>query len=110
MSKCQRLTRLCLAIGCANNNLSTISGNASRCVDSDHVVADNLEIGHFRATGEFDFCNGIETGTIDGNRLVGDNLGREERLDAQSDISRFCIVFRTGREGGSNENHGHQRA
>ena len=110
MSKSKRHMRLSLVIGCAHNNLTTISSNARWCVDSDHVVADNLEIGHFLATGEFNFSHTIKSGTIDGHGLVGDYLRREESLDAQAYVSRLGVFVRASCKCGSDENHRKQRA
>ena len=86
--------RLSLVVCRTNNNLTTVGGDARWCVDPDHVVADDLEISHFSATREFYFCHTIKTGTIDGHRLVGDDLRREERFNTQSDVGRFSVVFR----------------
>ena len=110
MSKSKRHMRLSLVIGCAHNNLTTISSNARWCVDSDHVVADNLEISHFLATGEFNFSHTIKSGTIDGHGLVGDYLRREESLDAQAYVSRLGVFVRASCKCGSDENHRKQRA
>ena len=71
-----------LVVGGAHGDVSTLFGNASRCVDTDHAVADYLEIGHFSTAGEFNLCGAKKTRAADGHRLVGDNLRREERLDA----------------------------
>ena len=61
MSECQLLSGLCLVVTGVYHNLTTVSIDARRCVDSDHVIADNLEVGDFLATGEFNLSNGIKT-------------------------------------------------
>ena len=76
-------------VACADDDLATVFGDARRRVDADHVVADDLEVGDAHTVGEDDLLGVRETGTIDGHRLVGHDLRREEHLDAQSDIRRF---------------------
>ena len=81
--------RFHLLVRRADDDLATFGGDARRSVDPDHVVADNLEIGDDDTVGEDDLRSVAEAGAVDGHRLVGHDLRREEHLDAQSDIRRF---------------------
>ena len=110
MSDGQRLAGFSLTVGGLNLDLSTFGRDTCRCIDTNHFVADNLEVSHLDIAREFYLGNVSETRTIDGHRLVGDNLRGEERLDAQSHVGRILVVFRAGCKSGTDENHGQQRA
>ena len=100
MTHRQRKPRLCLSVGSPHDDLTAVGCYAGRGVHTDHVVTHNLEVGRLHAPRELYLSDVGKTGTIDGHRLVGDNLHREESLDAQSHVGRTAaVVLSTGREG-----------
>ena len=88
-AKGQLLRGLHLFVCGADDELATFGGDARGCIHPDHIVADDLEVGDSHAAGEYDLRHVQEAGTIDGHRLSGDHLRREEHLDAQSEIRGF---------------------
>ena len=97
----QVLGGLCGIIGRIDDEFTACSGDAVRSGDADHVIADNLEIGDFDISRENDFAGTQEAGSVDGHRLAGDHLGREEHLDAQPEIFHAVVRIQdvAGREG-----------
>ena len=94
------LFRFRLVVGRDYDELTARSGDARRGDDPDHVVADMLEAGDGDAVGEDDLADFRETGTVDGHRLSGHDLRREEHLDAQSEVRRLVDLARVaGRQG-----------
>ena len=69
-----------------DEDLAACRGEARRSGNPDHLIADNLEIGHADAVGENDFLDAREAGTVDGHRLSGHHLRGEEHLDAQAEV------------------------
>ena len=61
MSYGQWHSRLGLFAGSTHDDVASINIDAGGSVNTYHVVADNLEVGHLLATGEFYFCHGVET-------------------------------------------------
>ena len=98
-----------IAVG-AHDNLSALGGNAGGGVDANHIIAYKLEVGDLQAAGKFNLFDIVETRAVDGDWQVGDNLRGEEHLDAQAYVGRLVFVFGTGRENGTDKNHGEQRA
>ena len=82
-----------LAVLCDDLDHATVGGDAGRSGHADHVIADNFEIGDTDAIRELDRASAGEAGTIDGHRLAGDHLGREEHLDAQPGFRRLLKRF-----------------
>ena len=96
MAYSQRQARLSLTVSSAHDDLTAVGSHTGRSVHTDHVVTDNLEIGRLHATGELYLRHVGKTRAVDGHRLVGNHLRREEHLDAQSHVSRTAtIVFST---------------
>ena len=68
---------------------TTLGGDAGRSDDADHLVADDLEVRDADTVRELDRAGGRETVAVDGHRLAGDHLGREEHLDAEPGLLRL---------------------
>ena len=70
-----------LVVRAADDDLA--GGNAGRNSHADHSVADMLDVGDGDTAREHDLADIAEAGAVDGHRRSGDDLRREERLDAQ---------------------------
>ena len=68
---------------------ATLGGDAGRSDDTDHLVGDDLEVSDTDTVREFDRAGGRKTVSVDGHRLAGDHLGREEHLDAGPGLLRL---------------------
>ena len=82
-----------LAVLGDNLDHATVGGNAGRSVDADHFAADKFEVGDDDIARENDLLDTGKAGTVNGHRLAGDHLGREEHLDAQPDFRRLLKRF-----------------
>ena len=72
-----------LALRCDDLDHATVGGDAGGGDDADHLVGDDLEVRDADAVRELDRTGGRKTVAVDGHRLAGDHLGREEHLDAE---------------------------
>ena len=97
LSQSERLGGFRLLAGGADNQFAAAGSNAGRGRNADHFIADQLEVGHAHAVRENDFLHGGEVGAVDGHRLSGDHLGREEHLDAQPDVGRSVFLLDVAR-------------
>ena len=70
-----------LLVRSADDDLA--GGDAGRRGHADHSVADMLDVGDGDTAREHDLADIAEAGAVDGHRRSGDDLRREERLDAQ---------------------------
>ena len=88
-----------LVIGRTDDELAAFGSNALRRIHADHFAADELEVGNGHVSREHNLGDIGKPVTVDGHRLSGDNLGREEGFDTQSHVGRRGVfLLDTGRE------------
>ena len=92
----------------ADDQFTAVGGDAGRSRHPDHAVADMLDIGDTHAIGEHDLADIRETGAVDGHRLAGHHLRREEHLDAQAGGVRVDDFFRGTCRERAHQDHGQQ--
>ena len=108
MAKGERLGGLRLVVTGTDNQFATVGGNAGRSGHADHAVADMLDVGDADSVGEDNLADIRETGAVDGHRLSGHHLRREEHLDAQPGGVRVDDFLRGTCRERAHQDHGQQ--
>ena len=93
MAEGQVLLGFRLVVRRTDDQFAAGGGDARGSRHAQHVIADMLETGDGHPVGKDDFTDLRHAAAIDGHRLSGDDLRREESLDGQSGLGGAVVLY-----------------